>query len=727
MRFTRRQFLVASGAAIPARLLAAPTPVTPSRDAAVSATIAPRPTPGSSLPWHQRLRRVGQVNFNERDPLTLDVEAWADYWASLQVDAVLVSVTGILAFYPSDVPFHRRSKFLGDRDLFGACTAAAKKRGLRVVARMSPDLAWDDALAPHPEWFMRDAQGGFLAHNEEPHLYRTCMFSPYFTEHTVAIMREINARYDVDALYTNGWPPLGSLPVCSCDACRKLAPPNTVEYWEQFTDRCVELWKLYDGVAKEKKPDNLYYANLGGGIRATPNLVRLAATCEWFNCDNQGRGGDATPIWGAAQQGRVATAVMKNRTITNVIGAYSTGGSPRWRNSAKSREESEIWMDEIAASGMTIWYHWAGAQAGLGEDQRWQEIGRRYLDWHARHDRHYVRRRSIANIGVVMGQRTHLFHTPPGEGRMAEFVDGLYSALLEGRHFFDFVHEDELALENIRRYSVLLLPNIAWLSDRQCQQLRDYVAAGGSLMASFETALFDETGRRRANSGLADLFNIESVGPVAAPNGNGFYARIEQPHEIVRGFDHTNWLPGGFYRVPIKAAGPPVLSVVPAYTAYPPELSYDPVGKTDGPAVIAREQGNARLLYFAGDVERTAWRSGNTDFSRLLRNSIAWLTRGSSPVTVMGDGVVECFAWETEPGFALHVLNYTNPNMHRGWLRQFYPIGEQRVRMELPAGRRVTRIELLRSERDVPFRQTGATIEFTLPQVVDYEVAALYA
>mgnify|MGYP001550704592 FL=1 len=189
MRFTRRQFLVASGAAIPARLLAAPTPVTPSRDAAVSATIAPRPTPGSSLPWHQRLRRVGQVNFNERDPLTLDVEAWADYWASLQVAAVLVSVTGILAFYPSDVPFHRRSKFLGDRDLFGACTAAAKKRGLRVVARMSPDLAWDDALAPHPEWFMRDAQGGFLAHNEEPHLYRTCMFSPYFTEHPVAIRR----------------------------------------------------------------------------------------------------------------------------------------------------------------------------------------------------------------------------------------------------------------------------------------------------------------------------------------------------------------------------------------------------------------------------------------------------------------------------------------------------------------------------------------------------------
>lgn len=95
-------------------------------------------------------------------------------------------------------------------------------------------------------------------------------------------------------------------------------------------------------------------------------------------------------------------------------------------------------------------------------------------------------------------------------------------------------------------------------------------------------------------------------------------------------------------------------------------------------------------------------------------------------LTVSGEGVVECFAWETEPGFALHILNYTNPNLHRGWLRQFYPIGGQTVRMEIPPGRKVVRVELLRAEQDIPFRQTGGAVEFTLPQVVDFEVAALH-
>ena len=55
------------------------------------------------------------------------------------------------------------------------------------------------------------------------------------------------------------------------------------------------------------------------------------------------------------------------------------------------------------------------------------------------------------------------------------------------------------------------------------------------------------------------------------------------------------------------------------------------------------------------------------------------------------------------------------------------PIGEQKLRMKLPPGRTVPRVELLRAEAQAPFRQSGGMIEFTIPKVVDYEVAALYS
>jgi hypothetical protein len=46
--------------------------------------------------------------------------------------------------------------------------------------------------------------------------------------------------------------------------------------------------------------------------------------------------------------------------------------------------------------------------------------------------------------------------------------------------------------------------------------------------------------------------------------------------------------------------------------------------------------------------------------------------------------------------------------------------------MRLPAGRRASRVELLVAEKDVPFRMNGPAVEFVIPRVADYEVAAIY-
>jgi hypothetical protein len=63
--------------------------------------------------------------------------------------------------------------------------------------------------------------------------------------------------------------------------------------------------------------------------------------------------------------------------------------------------------------------------------------------------------------------------------------------------------------------------------------------------------------------------------------------------------------------------------------------------------------------------------------SLLLRNTIRWLVKDRQPVTVSGGGIAKVFAWQTHAGFALHVLNYTNPDILRGWFRETNPIGRQ--------------------------------------------------
>ncbi len=85
------------------------------------------------------------------------------------------------------------------------------------------------------------------------------------------------------------------------------------------------------------------------------------------------------------------------------------------------------------------------------------------------------------------------------------------------------------------------------------------------------------------------------------------------------------------------------------------------------------------------------------------------------------------FAWETTPGYAVHVLNYTNPNSHHGWLQSVYPLGPQAVSMRLPAGVKVKSVELLRAERTLPFSLEGELLHFIIPSVEDCEVAAITA
>jgi hypothetical protein len=45
--------------------------------------------------------------------------------------------------------------------------------------------------------------------------------------------------------------------------------------------------------------------------------------------------------------------------------------------------------------------------------------------------------------------------------------------------------------------------------------------------------------------------------------------------------------------------------------------------------------------------------------------------------------------------------------------------------MRLPEGREVTRVELLRAATEIPFQIADGAVTFTIPKVVDYEVAAV--
>ena len=691
-------------------------------------------------PWHQRIKRVLHINFNEQDPLDMDVEAYADLLAAAKAQVTFLSVTGSVSFYPSAVPDFYPAAGLNGRDLFGECVAALRKRDIRVVGRFSPDIVQLRAGDKHPDWFRREQDGSIARHGAgggvlPPNYGETCQFTAYYDQQIPAIMRELVSRYDVDGLYTNGWPNT-EVRKCWCAACHKIADPDSPAYVAAYQARAIELWKLYTSIAKTGRSDRFYTGNITGGLRGGElDLTALTASADVLLCDNQNRG-PGLPAWDSAQQARLARDVMGDRTVLNLTGGWARGNNIWWRNVTQNEAELQTRMAQTAAAGAAIHYHWLGAHQGFKEDRRWQAIGRDYLSWQAANDAHFHTKRSLHKVAMIVSPLTSRVYPRPDGSDAADSVQGLYAILLDARIPFDLLTAENLSRDKLSRYSTVLLPNVAILTDAQLGLLTDFVAKGGSLMSSFETGLYDTSGKPRADFALGRMFGMRRTGDRASSHqplpGNttpypptfASYHRIEKPHPVLAGFHDTNWIAGPNWTIPIEAEGAPVLTLIDPYPIYPTEQTYSRAAHTAKPAVVLRERGRSRLAHFAGDVEGSFWRTGDDDLAALIANTIRWVAHDDIGPVVEGDGLIETFAWQTEPGYAVHLINYTNPNAYAKTFRKQYRIGPQSVRLTLPDAKPIRRATLLRAGTGVPFQQTGRTLSFTVPGLAEYEVAA---
>jgi beta-galactosidase GanA len=57
---------------------------------------------------------------------------------------------------------------------------------------------------------------------------------------------------------------------------------------------------------------------------------------------------------------------------------------------------------------------------------------------------------------------------------------------------FEMINDQLLDEEHLHGFKLLILPNIAALSDEQCRHLKKFVEKGGSLVATYETSLYNE-------------------------------------------------------------------------------------------------------------------------------------------------------------------------------------------------------------------------------------------
>jgi hypothetical protein len=306
----------------------------------------------------------------------------------------------------------------------------------------------------------------------------------------------------------------------------------------------------------------------------------------------------------------------------------------------------------------------------------------------------------------------------------------MYHALIESRIPFEMVHDRYLDARQVDRFKLLVLPNIAALSDGQCLQLRDYVNRGGSLLATYETSLYDESGKERSDFGLGDLFGVSFDRQVEGPMKNS-YLRCEkengQFHPVLEGLHDAGRIINGIYRLGVhpRAEFPSPLTLIPSYPDLPMEHVYPRTPKTDTREIYLREMGESRIVYFPWDIDRTFWNILNVDHGRLIRNALFWALREEIPVRVSGRGILDVTIWQQKHSMTVHLVNLTNPMMMKGPFRELIPLTNQQVKIRVPPGREVTAVKLLVAGAEPEYELSADNIKLSVPEILDHEVIAL--
>ncbi len=684
--------------------------------------------------WFDRPMRWAQLVLVENDPGTFDPDFWLDYFKRVHADAACLSAGGIVAYYPTKVPLHHRSAWLADSDPFGYLVGGCRKMGMVVIARTDPHATWDNAQQAHPDWIAVDAQGQPRRHWANPELWVTCALGPYNFEFMTQVHREIMELYQLDGIFSNRWAGHGT---CYCEHCVRnfktfsgMDLPRTSDrrdtayqkYADWQIERLRELWFLWDRTIRDVKPSARYIPN------GFPDNIVTGKLADIFFTDHQGRSG-VIPPWSNGKRAKELRATMGMKPLG---GIFSIGleEAYRWKDSVQSEAELRIWVAEGVANNMRPWFV---KFAGSIYDRRWLDAVEKIYDWHYRCDRYLRNTASLARVGMVYSEQTQRRY---GGQRWQERSNGhglgMYHALIEARVPFEMVNDRLLDAEHLKPFKLLILPNIALLSEAQCEQLRQFVRGGGSLLATFETSLYDEEGKQREDFGLADVFGVSRAGRVEGPMRNSYLRLKSDPatgrfHPVLEGLENAYRIINGIWRLDIAPKGdfPSPVTLIPSYPDLPMEHVYPRTPGTDTRELYLRESGGSRIAYVPWDIDRTFWEIMSVDHGRLLRNIVRWATNEEPVVQVTGRGILDVTVWRQKQSMTVHLVNLTNPMMMKGPCRELLPIDRQEVRIRVPHNAQVERVHLLTANQAPEYTSRDGAVTVVVPSVLDHEVIAL--
>lgn len=613
-------------------------------------------------PWWRKPYRIVQTNLRLTDA-TLDPKALAGQARDFGATAVTFNVGGIYAFYPTELPLHARNPFLKS-DLTGEMLEALHREGLRMIGRYDLSKATSIAYEKHPEWFVHNASGAPLEYNGT---YQACVNGGWYSDYAERILEESLLRYPVDGVFINmlgyrSYDYSGNYHgICRCANCEaqfKEMYARALPEREEFSDPSYRDYLEFQDRTSEARTQRLY--DVVKRVRPATGVMLERAASDFMRLELQRAIERPQPEWPhqAGEKSRWAAAFGKGEKAFSCASTNFLDFA--WRYASETSHHHVLRMAQAVASGAQLDYY----LLGLFDQDNAEPIAavHDFFQWHVRNGHHYPGMRSQATVGLYHSRATQRYAAATTtRAAQGSAFRGAYRVLLESRIPFDLVSDARASDADfgaqLARYRVIVLPNIACMSDTEAAALDAYVAQGGTLIATGETGLYTRRGEPRSGFAL-DCFPARDV-VRASENlqtyvefaGNG----LSTPHtkflHLDRWYLHCN----------AKSDAELAMPVLPPQRYGPPELCFlEETPDVCDPGMLTRRHGAGRTIYLPWLPEWLFYRDGLPEHRDLIAQLV--LQDAEAPIKVEGVGPVEVTVHRQDGGagaYVIHVVNYS--------------------------------------------------------------------
>lgn len=662
-------------------------------------------------PW-----RYIQTNLREIDMLDIDAKKYVEELKKFNATIAMINTSGILASYNTRLKYHYQNPYLKG-DSLEKIIDECHKAGIKVIARTDFSKIRRVIYEQHPEWAYVSPEGKIVDYNGNIH---ACINGGFQREYKLEILKETLETLNVDGLFFN----MGGYQesdysynyygICQCESCKKRFKEMYGLELPEKADMNDPAYRKYL-VFKEKTVDEDYRRVCEFVHSIRPDLL----ICSDFTRDTGYIREEANTALDRPLPHWQYSASENSKWIRGSYPGFRASTCDvdfidfPVRHVAVSPAQQELRLAQSLANGAGLDYYIIG-RLDNHEDKSGFERVKKMFKFHKDNEQYYCQPESIAYIALVCSDR-----------KSAEYR-GWYRALTEGHFLFDVIITKRLSKVDLSKYSMLVLPDVRYISDETAQLVDSFAQNGGTIIYTGQTGFYDECYEKREFPALRsmglDKFLIERSDCRSA-----MFKIRDDEYEFLGRFGRGEkliYLDGSYIFNDYNPSFSKKLAYIPPHPFGPPEKCYYSQ-VTDLPGFVCGSFGKGKTVYIPWYPGKLLYRQGYLNTWNFMVSLLEYYGddfRVKGEISPMVETTVQA---DKEKSY--YLLSLVNTNGHYG-VSFFDPVPIYGLTCQIKVDKRPAKvINLIDGQPlDYKYDDAGGWLSIKFKKTEIYDCAAIH-